>query len=423
MKRENICDFLASIRANVIGMRQPFTWAHVTGACFSLAGKHSSYRTEPLLQTLMAELQRRILAKIGVMPDEPGLNQEQIVEIVTRLDAWDSAFPRLEWVHDRFLRWIASGEAGPGDWTLPLIQNLLSENHLLSGNFDGTVPWNTSRQEGQTSAGKPWSEELDALVGLNPVKTEVRAFHDFLRVMRLRNQRGFPAAGLSLHQVFMGSPGTGKTTVARILARIYHEFGFLSKGHLVETDRAGLVGAVIGATEAKTEEAIRNAAGGVLFIDEAYSLATDSQQDFGQRAIDTLVKAMEDKRGNLVVIVAGYEDRMQHFVQANPGLTSRFNRYIRFPDYGDDELLEIFRRLSNNEHFKIEAGAPERIISLLANRRLRLGERFGNARDVRTLWEMCLQQQAVRLCSSFPEMNVPDDNLLTLACADVPSEF
>lgn len=186
-------------------------------------------------------------------------------------------------------------------------------------------------------------QELDQLIGLQDVKQQVHSLVKFIRVQQQRSRHRLKTSPISYHCVFSGSPGTGKTTVARILAKIYKELGIIREGHLIETDRAGLVAEYMGQTAIKTNNVVDSALGGVLFIDEAYSLYSESAEDYGREAIATLIKRMEDERDNLVVVMAGYTEEMKQFVDINPGLQSRFNRYIDFPDYTPDELLEIFK--------------------------------------------------------------------------------
>ena len=269
--------------------------------------------------------------------------------------------------------------------------------------------------------GDPY-KELDDLIGLGSVKTEVRSLANFVKLQKEREAKGLKTAKVSYHLVFYGSPGTGKTTVARIVGRIYKDLGVLKKGHTVETDRAGLCGQYVGQTGPKTDSVIAKALDGVLFIDEAYSLVPEggAGNDYGQEAISTILKRMEDYRDRLVVIVAGYKGEMQRFIDSNPGLQSRFNRYIDFPDYTGGELTDIFKMYMKKNQYTMsketEAWLKERFNYAVAHK----DRNFGNARYARNVFEKSIQAQANRLAG---EKNLDKDKLTELTIEDLKGGF
>ena len=242
--------------------------------------------------------------------------------------------------------------------------------------------------------------ELDSLIGLESVKEQVRALVAFLQVQSRRLEHDLPEVATSQHLVFLGNPGTGKTTVARLLAHMYRAMGLLKRGHLVEVDRAALVGEYVGMTAIKTDRAVRRALDGVLFIDEAYALARAGYRgpDFGQEAIETLLKRMEDFRHRLVVIVAGYPELMNELLDSNPGLRSRFSREITFPDYSTDELVAITEGFARQNEYRVDPAGAEELRRIFA--RAERGEGFGNARFARTIFEQALNAHALRLSAS-----------------------
>ena len=263
-------------------------------------------------------------------------------------------------------------------------------------------------------------KELDVLVGLEPVKTEVHRAANFARMQVMRRQQGLPVVQTSLHSVFFGNPGTGKTTVARLMGRIYKSLGLLRRGHVVECDRGRLVAEYVGQTAVRTHAAIDSALDGILFIDEAYSLAGRGAEDFGSEAIETLLKRMEDDRDRLIVIVAGYNEPMKQFIASNPGLESRFTNYLNFPDYKPEELLEIFHRMAAQSGLVCAPETEKKVLAICANLHAARNEQFGNAREMRNLFEAAVRNQSTRLVASG---QCDRDALTTLLPEDLPADF
>lgn len=242
--------------------------------------------------------------------------------------------------------------------------------------------------------------ELDGLIGLKKVKILIREYQAFIEIQKRRRHVGLKTEPLVMHMIFKGNPGTGKTTVARILGKIFKELGVLESGHMIEIERADLVGEYIGHTAQKTRKMIQKALGGILFVDEAYSLARGGERDFGKEAIDTMVKALEDHKDNLIIILAGYRDEMGEFLATNPGLKSRFPLQLDFEDYALEELISIAEKLAHEKDYRLSVDAKTFLYRHLSLLRVKAELQTGNARSVRNMIEKAIRLQAVRLLDS-----------------------
>jgi stage V sporulation protein K len=286
-------------------------------------------------------------------------------------------------------------------------------NHILS------IATRSSEDLAVRRSAREIISELNDLIGLKGVKKLIEEIYAFVEIQKCRQIERLAVEPLALHMIFKGNPGTGKTTVARILGKLFKEVGVLPRGHLVEVERADLVGEFIGHTAQKTRDQIKKALGGILFIDEAYSLARGGEKDFGKEAIDAMVKGMEDHRDNLILILAGYQDEMEWFIESNPGLRSRFPVHLSFPDYSSQELLDIADLMLKKKQYEFSNGAREEL-RFVIEKEQKCHEHSGNARLVRNLIEKAIRRQAVRLLQ--PGNKMTRDDLMLLKREDLVGE-
>ncbi|GGA24818.1 AAA family ATPase [Paenibacillus physcomitrellae] len=297
-----------------------------------------------------------------------------------------------------------------------------SEPPVISQAVPDAEPAPVSAEKQQQGAFAEIRKELEQLVGLDNIKTLVYEIFALLQVARLRTDVGLLSEAQVFHMVFRGNPGTGKTTVARIIAKLFQKMGVLSKGHLIEAERADLVGEYIGHTAQKTRDLVKKAMGGILFIDEAYSLARGGEKDFGKEAIDTLVKAMEDHKNQFVLILAGYSDEMEFFLDTNPGLPSRFPIQIDFPDYSIDQLIQISEMMAKERDYILMPQAILKLKQHLLAEKMESPHAFSNARYVRNVIERSIRQQAVRLLNQYGGSSPGKLELMTIRTEDLKVE-
>jgi stage V sporulation protein K len=274
------------------------------------------------------------------------------------------------------------------------------------------------KNHGHTSLFQELTQELEGLVGLDNIKELVFEIYALLQIAQMRAEAGLASGGQAYHMVFKGNPGTGKTTVARIVAKLFQRMGVLTKGHLIEVERADLVGEYIGHTAQKTRDLVKKALGGILFIDEAYSLARGGEKDFGKEAIDTLVKSMEDHRSQFILILAGYSGEMEYFLMSNPGLPSRFPIQVEFPDYTIDQLLQIAELMAKERDYILMPQAILKLKQHLLVEKTESLHAFSNARYVRNAIEKAVRGQAVRLLNQYESNSPGKQELMTLRTED-----
>ena len=310
---------------------------------------------------------------------------------------------------------MIQGEEQDEEIFIDLSKKGQTEQQMISSPAFGNTLQQSSDNSKQMLENSNAMEELNGLIGLDQIKQDVAELSSLVKLNAMRKEKGLPTVPVSLHLVFTGNPGTGKTTVARIIGKIYKDIGVLSQGQLIEVDRAGLVAGYVGQTALKTQEKIEEAIGGILFIDEAYTLAKDGN-DFGQEAIDTILKAMEDHRDDLVVIVAGYPDLMETFINSNPGLRSRFNKYLFFADYKKEELESIFDSMCSKYHLKMLPEAKTKVYKKIGQLVTDKRESFANAREIRNLFEDIITNQATRIATMI---SPTEEELLEILPEDI----
>lgn len=409
-------------KADDVGIEQAFFGMHdaYSKMALLLDDGHSEVEVMQLLKGVTENAFKQVLAQIAeqsaTLQNLRNNNGDQITGL-TELRTFDSKTGTFYVDTFRILLSRLAEVVTRADGVISTAEQTLLKNFkrkLFEGPMNET---NVSTISAPNTNGKSAMDELKQLIGLGSVKKEVQSLVNYLTVQKQRKSKGLPTPEISLHFVFTGAPGTGKTTVARIIGRILMDLGFLKKGHLIETARQDIVAGFVGQTAIKTSEKIDTAMDGILFIDEAYTLSSsDGTNDFGQEAIDTLLKRMEDNRDRLSVIVAGYPDEMQQFVESNPGLQSRFTRFINFEDYTPAELFHILDSIAKQNQYKISPEASKYLEGKFKNEYDKRSKTFGNGRFVRNTFQKAIQKQADRIVESA---SLDDEVLVTL----VPEDF
>jgi stage V sporulation protein K len=330
-------------------------------------------------------------------------------------DVKNSSLESVQGFYKKFTETIALGYANPSEEQKQVAKEIVAKiakpTEFLHTNTQAIAPDDTLEKV---------MGELNELIGMDEVKLNIANLINYLKVQKLRDEKGLKNIESSLHSVFLGPPGTGKTTIARLLGRIYKHLGYLQKGHMVETDRAGLVAGYVGQTAIKVSEVVTQSLGGVLFIDEAYSLTPeDGGKDFGSEAVDTMLKRMEDHRNELVVVVAGYTEPMKLFVESNPGLRSRFNRFVQFDHFTPDQMMLIFQKFAHKSNFIVTDHAQKILKTTFERLYEKRDESFGNARVVRNIFEICVMNQANRVVN-YKEILLDNNTMQNIGEVDVP---
>ncbi len=397
-------------------------------------GLYAQERFSPQYQDLVAKNQKAVLEEMKKVSPRADVYPFQALSYIRQYDEREgcSHFGQMAALYTTYAQCIvkADGTVTKAEEEILQTINLMIHEAPVNGMTPPADP-DTAEKTASPETNKPESEEktetleevlaeLNNLIGMKNIKDQISTFINLIKVQKAREEKGLPVSPVSLHAVFYGPPGTGKTTTARLLGRIYKCLGLLKQGHITETDRAGLVAGYVGQTAIKTDEIIQKSLDGILFIDEAYALApAEGGKDFGQEAIDTLLKRMEDYRERLVIIVAGYPDEMKTFINSNPGLKSRFSRYFNFEHYTPQELIDILQIFTKKSKFVLTKGAKDKLLALFTDYYEHRDKSFGNGRLSRNLFEKIIEKQANRIAPVTP---LTDKILCSIKAEDIPEK-